>query len=206
MWEITQSGLVRPCKETEPSVAFASSSKCLTMWKCHVQPVQEEVVRSCSKGGIRQNLRLLDCLTHIETSSLAFQFRGLKEDTNKQIFSKINMILGGELECLGPEALQLAAGGVGWPRWQWPPALWEALPGLGSSSTVHLGLGQADGNPSELFVLDFTHPCKQANKTASEPLDSSCWFTLLNEIICEILTFSFLFRLKGVTIYLGLKK
>ena len=50
-----------------------------------------------SKGGIRQKLRLSDCLIHVEISSLTFQLRGLKEDANKQIFSKMNKMLCGSL-------------------------------------------------------------------------------------------------------------
>lgn len=149
------------------SVAIASFQKCLTMWKCCVLLGQEEVAYSCSKGGIRQKLRLSDCLTHVEKSSLTSRLRGLKEVANKQVVSKTNKMRGSFSAWDQRHCSWLL---VGWPQWQWAAALWEALPGLGSSSAVHLGLGQAARNPSEPFVPDFAHPCKQTKLLQSHSI------------------------------------
>lgn len=144
---------------------------------------------ACSEGGIRQKLGLSDCLTHVETSSITFWLTVKKEDGN----NFLNIMLWGSLSAWDQKRCSWLL--VGWPQW---------LSFVGSLAWAWLlqhhpsGLGQAGRNPSEPFVLDFTHPC--------EWNENYSFFHFLNEIICKILTFGFQLRLKGVTVYLGLKK
>lgn len=129
----------------------------------------------CSKGGLRQKLRLLDSLTPVEISSLTFQLRGSKEDANRQIFSKTNKMWCGSLSAWDWRLCS-------WLLVRWggrsdggPRLCGKPCPGLAAPAPSIWAWARQLGTHQSISFRTLHIPAsKQANKTASEPLHSSC--------------------------------